>query len=193
MTSNWRNRLRALLDRFRGVRGEAQIEPLQRQTGHAVSQLVLSQSRPASVSINLGIDFGTSFTKICFRDVGTEESRVVAVGGKFRNGLIPSIVAIGNGGRLCLQDEITTHMSYVSVPYLKMRLAGSPIGAKLPSIDGIDLNGEACTRALASWFLATVIVRGQQWMNFYERDRLKNRNVTWSANVGVPVEHFDSD
>jgi hypothetical protein len=84
-------------------------------------------------------------------------------------------------------------MSCVSVPYLKMRLAGTPIGEKLPSIDGIDLNNEACTRALASWFLATVIVRGQQWMNFHERDRLSNRNVTWSANVGVPVEHFDSD
>jgi molecular chaperone DnaK (HSP70) len=80
------------------------------------------------VSINLGIDFGTSFTKIFFRDVGTEESGVVAVGSKFKNGLIPSVVAIGNGGRLCLQDEITADTSYVSVPYLKMRLAGSAIG-----------------------------------------------------------------
>jgi hypothetical protein len=30
-------------------------------------------------------------------------------------------------------------------------------------------------------------------MKFHERDRLTNRKVTWSANVGVPVEHFDSD
>jgi hypothetical protein len=30
-------------------------------------------------------------------------------------------------------------------------------------------------------------------MKFHERDRLTNRKVTWSANVGVPIEHFDSD
>jgi hypothetical protein len=40
--------------------------------------------------------------------------------------------------------------------------------------------------------LASVIVRSQEWMTIHERDRLKNRVAVWSANVGVPVEHYDS-
>jgi hypothetical protein len=193
--SSWRHKLRTLLDRFSGTRRDISSEIPESQSAGAPAQVIpyQRQSRPASVSINLGIDFGTSFTKICFRDVGTEESGIVAVGGKFKNGLIPSVVAIGSGGCLCLEDEIAADSAHISIPYLKMRLAGSPIGEKLRSINGIDLNSEACTRALASWFLATVIIRAQQWLYFYECDRLKNRDATWSANVGVPVEHYDSD
>src|SRR5690606_32878345 len=48
-------------------------------------------------------------------------------------------------------------------------------------------------RALSAWFLASVISRSQDWIRTHQSDRLKNRNPVWSANVGVPVEHYDSD
>jgi hypothetical protein len=147
-------------------------------------------SGPSTVAINFGIDFGTSFTKVCFRDVSTEESSLVTLG--TNNGVIPSNVAI-TGGRLNLQDDTGRASSQLLVPYLKMRLARSPIGQSLPTIDGIDLNDHESTCALASWFLGTVIVRSQQWMFDHERDRLKNKVPIWSANVGVPVEHYDSE
>lgn len=144
------------------------------------------------VALNLGIDFGTSFTKVCYRDVGTEESGVAAVGHGFKKALVPSVVAISGTGRLYLADNTRVPKSAVLVPYLKMRLAGAPIGDTLPSVAGFDLNHPECTRALAAWFLASVVARSQEWIALHEADRLTNRKPVWSANVGVPVEHFDS-
>lgn len=145
------------------------------------------KARP--LPINLGIDFGTSFTKVCFRDLGSEVSGIVAAG---KEALVPSIVAIGSDGQLFLGDCVSGKQSAVIVPYLKMRLAGGPIGERLPEFEGIDLNKAESVRALAAWFLASVIQRSQQWLAVHEADRLKNRLTVWSANVGVPVEHYDS-
>lgn len=148
------------------------------------------KARP--LAINLGIDFGTSFTKVCFRDLGSEVSGTVAAGKAGKEALVPSIVAIGSDGRLFLGDSVSGKQSAVIVPYLKMRLAGGPIGERLPEFEGIDLNKAESVRALAAWFLASVIQRSQQWLAVHEADRLKNRVPVWSANVGVPVEHYDS-
>jgi hypothetical protein len=194
MLENWRNRLRTVLDRITGDRKEHYSEGTSVHESSGTSQPSLTTRQPgaSTVAINFGIDFGTSFTKVCFRDVSTEESGVVTVGSQPKNGLIPSIVVIGSGGRLGLEHEMGRDQARVVIPYLKMRLAGSPIGHNLPAVDGIDLNNQESTCALASWFLASVIVRSQEWMTIHERDRLKNRVAVWSANVGVPVEHYDS-
>lgn len=146
-----------------------------------------SQLRP--VAINLGIDFGTSFTKVCFRDVATEESGVVAIGAD--EAVVASVVAIAQTGRLSLGAEAAPSVK-VRVPYLKMRLAGAPIGNALPAVHGIDLNASGAIKALSAWLLATVIARSQAWVALNQSERLKGRRVVWSANVGVPVEHYDS-
>ncbi|MGO8249016.1 hypothetical protein [Rhizobium johnstonii] len=148
------------------------------------------KARP--LAINLGIDFGTSFTKVCFRDLGSEVSGTVAAGKGGKEALVPSIVAIGSAGQLFFGDSVSGKKSTVIIPYLKMRLAGGPIGERLPELEGIDLNKAESVRALAAWFLASVIQRSQQWLAVHEADRLKNRVPVWSANVGVPVEHYDS-
>lgn len=72
-----------------------------------------------------------------------------------------------------------------------MRLAGVPLDGLLPSDFGEADNGDVC-KALSSWFLATVIARSKASITRLQADRLRNRKVDWSANVGVPVEHFDS-
>ncbi|TXR47500.1 hypothetical protein [Phyllobacterium endophyticum] len=148
---------------------------------------------PARVSLNLGIDFGTSFTKVCFRDVGTEESGVVTFGSRTaENAVIPTIVAVDHKGRLYVGDDIPRGVKVTAIPYLKMRLAGEPID-DTQTVAGYDLKARHVICALTSWFLASVIKRSQAWIDEHEKDRLKNRTPVWSANVGVPVEHFDSD
>jgi len=127
---------------------------------------------------------------VCYRDVGTEESGVVAAGSA--GPLVPSVVAISRTGQLYLGDAAKSLRTPVLVPYLKMRLAGVPIGDSLPAIDGVDLNAPESVKALASWFLASVIARSEEWIAGNQADRLKGRAVVWSANVGVPVEHYDS-
>jgi hypothetical protein len=147
---------------------------------------------PRIVAINLGIDFGTSFTKVCYRDVGTEESGVVAIGQGLRKALLPTLVTVSQSGHLSLSEAGTCPAASVAVNYLKMRLAGTVIGDRFPEVAGIDLNQPDSIKALAAWFLASVIVRNQDWIRLNEKSRLKNRTPVWSANVGVPVEHYDS-
>lgn len=207
MTDDWRERLRSLRDRFTGKSREQRIEEVPRWTPSAeksdppfnrASVAPAAANHPATartaetVAINLGIDFGTSFTKVCFRDVGTEESSVIpfersALG----SALIPTIVAIGDGGRLYVGDRVPRDTPVVMVPYLKMRLAGQRLGDDLQAVDGIDLNGVEATRALSSWLLASIVKRSQEWIRRNERNR-KSRTPVWSANIGVPVAYCDS-
>jgi hypothetical protein len=79
-----------------------------------------------------------------------------------------------------------------AVRYLKMRIAGVDLADPLPVVDEIDLNTEEAVRALSSWFLASVAARAKTWVLDHEADRARGREVQWSANVGVPVEHYDS-
>jgi hypothetical protein len=197
--AGWRERLRAL--RYRLLGNGTEVIPNATTSGsedHSPQtssdrDIARTGSAQRTVAINLGIDFGTSFTKVCFRDVGTEESGVVAVGEHFQQAIVPSVVEIATTGRLYLGDDANRGNSRISIAYLKMRLAGTPIGDALPVFEGFDLNGSDNIRALAAWFLASVIVRSQEWMALHQSDRLKNRVPVWSANVGVPVEHYDSD
>jgi hypothetical protein len=208
MAGDWRETLRSLRDRFTGeARAEPVAEaprqtlpagrpkaPLKRVTVAPASVHPAPAGNAATVALNLGIDFGTSFTKICFRDVGTEESSIIPFEKTGLAGaLIPTVVAIDDGGWLYLGDRVPRGIPVTKVPYLKMRLAGMPLGDGLRAIDGIDLGGVAAARALSSWFLAAVVKRSQEWIGRNESSRLKNRAPVWSANVGVPVAYCDSD
>ncbi|MER9876812.1 hypothetical protein [Mesorhizobium sp. M0195] len=163
----------------------------EKRSGDGLGQPSARSTGRDQVFLNLGIDFGTSFTKVCFRDVGTEDSFLVTFdAASAHDALLPSIVAVDKKGTLYTADQAPR--GAVLVPYLKMRLAGSPIGEDLPVVDGVDLGSREATCALASWFLAKVLSRSQEWIRKHERDRLRNRVPVWSANIGVPVEHYDS-
>lgn len=204
MADDWRERLRSLRDRFthksgddtptgsprRTPGGEISVPPDRADTAPTAAVRAARET----VAINLGIDFGTSFTKVCFRDVGTEETSVIPFEKPvLESALIPSIVAIDGGGRLCLGDQLPPSGAITMVPYLKMRLAGLHFGKDLGVIKGVDLTDSKAIRTLSSWFLASVLKRSQDWISCNERDRLKNRTPVWSGNVGVPVEYCDSD
>jgi hypothetical protein len=194
---SWRGKLQQIRDRIFGSRAlpdasaaDIHIEkplPAERQ-----EFAVAPSPSPRIVALNLGIDFGTSFTKVCYRDVGTEESGVVGIGEGLKQALLPSVVLVSPDGRLSLSDGVQ-RPGCVAVTYLKMRLAGTPIADDITKAVCAELSDIATVKALAAWFLASVIARSQQWMTLNQTSRLKNRIPVWSANVGVPVEHYDSD
>jgi len=145
------------------------------------------------IAINLGIDFGTSYTKVCFRDVGAEHSEIITFDGKSTElALIPSIVTIDADGQLRIADQVGDQQNLVRIPYLKMHLANLSSGKTPARTVGYGLNYKDLCCALSSWFLATLIQRCQKWISVHESERVKNRRIVWSANVGVPVEHYDS-
>ena len=153
--------------------------------------------------INLGIDFGTSFTKVCFRDIGQDFSEVVT----FTNGqanldeaLVPTQIAILADGTLragltkaewaAIEQRIKT-----PIKYIKMRLADLDITQesdrwrldRLPELDRPETVENLC-----AYYLSRVITRVQSWIRCNKPDLVKNQKIEWSANVGVPVEYCDS-
>ena len=193
---NWRDRLQRIKERlFSNPAADAAARPILAPiSSEPESGAPLAPApSPRIVAINLGIDFGTSFTKVCFRDVGTEESGVAAIGEGLKIALLPSIVIVSANGDLSLDDGRRRQPGSVAVTYLKMRLAGSPIANDEREIAGVNLHEFSSVKALAAWFLASVISRSQEWMKLHEANRLKGRTPVWSANLGVPVEHYDSE
>ena len=111
MLINWRDRLRRLRERLVGPHTDTP-PPIQTIT------------RQAPLAINLGIDFGTSFTKVSFRDIGAEETGIVTFGSRSVEGaVLPSVVNIDRRGLLSLGTLKDPGDSAVVVRYLKMRLA----------------------------------------------------------------------
>ena len=155
--------------------------------------------------LNLGIDFGTSFTKVSFRDVAERQTVIVTFdacenrkGGSDTDGeggispedaMIPSIVSVGAGGALSLGRDSDEGKSRER--YLKMRLADLEISGASESVGRGD---EKTVQVLSSWFLATVISRARIWIHQNEKERLAGREdrIEWSVNLGVPVEHHVS-
>ena len=146
------------------------------------------------LDINLGIDFGTSFTKVCFRDVAEETSGIINFGvGDLDDAMIPSVVGVDNDGNLCLSQHQTNGDNVIAViPYLKMLLADISLPVSLPEkiFDGSDHRLKIA--ALTSWFLYQTMVQSRDWILLHESDRCKGRKINWSANICVPVEICDS-
>ena len=183
MATTWKERLRALRQRLGGDGPDASVTDSPRDSKPPVG---------GDLHLNLGIDFGTSFTKVCFRDVGAERAEVVTFGGHaVEDAMIPSVVRIGADGRLALREEALTG-DRTEVRYLKMGLAGERTMVDPPAWQGADLQQDGVIEALASWFLAKVVVKSRRWIRENRADLFLGRSVRWSANVGVPVEYFDS-
>lgn len=149
--------------------------------GQNISQPA-EQSTPSAfpLHLNLGIDFGTSFTKVCYRDAGSENSGIVAFGDSIETSVVPSLVHVDAAGALSIPHDGNTE----GERYLKMRLADTDMTS--PS------DNPRRVKALSAWFLATVIHDAKQWILQHKALLAKGRSLHWSANVGVPVAYCDS-
>ncbi len=155
--------------------------------------IFLSDDSRPPLLINLGIDFGTMFTKVCFRDLGMEESQIITFGGNAtEDAMVPSVVRIEADGKLSLARG-STQSEGILVRFLKMALTDSQAVEVTPSKWGnVNLREKKVIRAISSWYLGTILIKARNWIEKDQAERLHGRTVQWSANVGVPVEHYDS-
>lgn len=150
----------------------------------------------APLSLHLGIDFGTRFTKVCFRDIGRERSGLVTFAGAnepaLEMALLPSALEIV-GGRLacCTSADASSSSSGVRVEFLKLLLAqlDDDGGFAIPRPEGYD---DQAIESLAAFYLAHVIRRSRRWIEERRGELLVGRKPEWSVSVGVPVQFFDS-
>ncbi len=161
------------------------------------------------LDINLGIDFGTGYTKVCFRDIGRDRSEVVTFTelamGDFNldETLIPTRLAILQDGTLLTGLTVAEWREnkqpiHKNIDYIKMRLAAIDFRKESKEdewrIEQIpELDDDETVQSLCAFYLSQVIVRSQQWIQKNRPELFINQTVRWSVNLGVPVEHCDSD
>jgi len=156
-----------------------------------------------ALALNLGIDFGTSFTKVCFRDVARDRSEIVTFADEMTDleeALLPTKIGILLDGTLmtgtALEWQRNEDQVQTTVEFIKMRLAefdlpqssGSWQLETLPS----GVSDAETVENLCAYYLSRVIIRAQDWIRRNKPDLIINQKIDWSANVGVPVEYCDS-
>lgn len=127
------------------------------------------------LDINLGIDFGTSYTKVCYRDVGSEQSGILTFGGE---PYLRSIVLVDECARL--STPIGNDDRGLRETFLKMRIGGS------------NSQEAVYVQALSSYYLAETIRGAMGEFRRQETELAEGRKIKWSANIGVPVDYYDS-
>jgi hypothetical protein len=168
----------------------------------------------STLNLNLGIDFGTSFTKVCVRDTDRDQSWVVTFSDSkptLTEALLPTKVGISRDGRLLLgltQSEWDKQLKtdHTCIEFIKMQLADLDISQeqgvwwfeRLPKLK--ELNLELNTRKvvetfienLCVYYLSSVISKAKAWVMRNDADLVKNQKIVWSVNLGVPVQYCDS-
>jgi tetratricopeptide (TPR) repeat protein len=155
------------------------------------------------LALNLGIDFGTSFTKVCFRDMVNDRSEIVTFTDDLthlKEALLPTKIGILSDGTLITgltASEWQRHEDQVqtTVEFIKMRLAefDLPQGAGSWQLETLPGVSDAKTvENLCAYYLSRVITRAQAWIRLNKPELIINQKIDWSANVGVPVEYCDS-
>lgn len=138
-----------------------------------------------TISIHLGIDFGTSYTKVCFRHLDTDESGFLPLIKNDSFGFVESSVKLQqNRIYTPLDDEwdsISEKKEYY--PYLKMSFLDGVKEKKDNNPDKIEV--------LVAFFLASVLQHIRKMFIIQEKERVYNKHIRWSSSVGLPVSYYD--
>lgn len=163
----------------------------------------LSSTQDFTLEINLGIDFGTGFTKVCFRDLASDRSEVVTFSETdtidLEQALLSTKVAILEDGTLLTgltAAEWAQNKQPIqkTIEFIKMRLAHLDLPEEAEwRLDQVpELDDPETVENICAYFLSTVITRAQEWIQKNRADLFKNQKPRWSINTGVPVEYCDS-
>lgn len=134
----------------------------------------------------VGLDFGTSCTKIVFRDQADRRSIAVPLW-RPPNGrnpyLLPSIVSMDARGAFSLGAKGGER----TIRDPKMLLMDSPAGSF--SVDGF---GPIPTQALATAFLALALQQYRRWFEQEKSGLYRGMDLIWELNLGIPARSFDT-
>ncbi|MER3434784.1 MAG: hypothetical protein C4288_15515 [Leptolyngbya sp. ERB_1_1] len=211
--------LAAQLDQLQARLNEIEAQQVRSRLDESIPELVVPEvavepvtpqiPKPLDIekledlALNLGIDFGTSFTKVCFRDVARERSEIVTFTDEFTHleeSLLPTRIGILSDGTLIAGLTASEWGQYddrihTSIEFIKMRLADldlpqSNANWRLEQLP--ELNDSETVENLCAYYLSRVIHRTQAWIRQHKPELILNQHIQWSANVGVPVEYCDS-
>jgi hypothetical protein len=148
-------------------------------------------ARRPEIQVIIGLDFGTRFTKVCYRFYGDEKASIAVQKPAATDGAFwPSSVFVDpSSGAVHLTPRGGAPL--IEHSYLKMRLKDPllPVFKPHPRIEGhMPLGSE---RALAAFYLATVIRQARAYIIAHEKSRIEARDLRWQINLSIPAKHKD--
>jgi len=134
------------------------------------------------VGIYLGIDFGTSYTKVCYRirGRGINQVKVLPLEPTAQTpGIIPSVVYEATYGKL--YTALSKNIPPVSIThkYLKMRLASTWLADPC-----MTSNKDIC---LSAFYISEVLKASRKYILKAESTMLVGKRVLWFAKLCVPI------
>ncbi len=156
----------------------------------------------ATLFLNLGIDFGTRFTKVCFQNLSDEQSEIIPFRSEMpdlSDALLLSQIGVLPDGQL-LAGLSESQWQELQLPDLKvldglkMRLADLDLGEtqvgwrleNFPELDEPEMVENLC-----AYYLSRVMQKAQAWVREQRPQLVAEQIIEWSANVGVPVAYCD--
>jgi hypothetical protein len=162
------------------------------------------QGTGGRITINLGIDLGTSYTKVVWRDARMETSYALKLnssGQGIEAFLLPSRVSIDGtvfswgpaaDGAISQVEHFKMCLACAATPESACGPAQCPLTEwaaflRLPCGTGgpVDL--------VAAYFLANVIAESRRQISDLLRSRRISAPIHWSANLAVPVKQMDEN
>lgn len=200
----------ALSQRLVWLEEQLELRPVSEPEPELISKPKLPPEPPeipspiATLFLNLGIDFGTRYTKVCFQNISDEQSEIIPFcSGKqdLADVLLLSQVGITPDGKLIsglTENEWRQQQDHglKVLDGLKMRLADLDLGKTqlgwrleaFPELDEPEMVENLC-----AYYLSRVIGRSQAWVRSNRPRLVANQVIEWSANVGVPVAYCDEE
>ena len=146
------------------------------------------------VEVNIGLDFGTRFTKVCYRDVLQNRSFVLGLKSLSDDcGYINSSLSLSHDGRVSMRNSDKGTDNACVVDYLKMRLLDRNECNLPPCHPKVEELGRIGIQALSAYFLKEVLYCAKSQIEEIVQSTYGNVSIGWSSNIGVPVEHFNDE
>ncbi len=185
---DWKEQLREIRD------GKTTAEQRRDEESRASSGNPRSRREQPPVTISLGLDFGTSFTKAVWRNLATDEAGAVALPRVFSDSPFPPSRVYLSGDRKCLAPWDSGDANCKSLLFLKMHLTGRQIGPPPHEITQIEsVSDHDLTFALSVFYVARVFLEARLNTKEQLRDVITDRRVEWVSCLGVPDAQYDSD
>ena len=140
----------------------------------------------ATTYIHLGIDFGTCFTKVCFRQLESEVSGIIEVDPANEYGFVEASLRL-SGDRIIHPldaDWGSRKKNALLIPYIKMAMLDKTFNQEGLPMQDIE--------TLLIYYLARVIQASRERFIDAQPNRVYKRIIQWSGSIGLPVKYYDS-
>jgi hypothetical protein len=138
-----------------------------------------------TIPVNVGIDFGTSFTKVCFSESQNTHNFVKFNGSEFK----PSIIYYDFANKSFYYNKPNIK-NIETIEYFKY----SMIGDSLPRSRYL-LNEKLSYKPeilCSLFFLACLIKEIEEYITGYFIEKMIKVNIDWSFIMGVPIENYEN-